>query len=329
SSPDVVDLDLGAALSGGESTGETHSLGDTGVDFVLDDPARGSDATGSTREMPTSQTVTMELRDPSSDAPTMENPQHAGMDNPTIRHKLEPTGRFLSAATERTAELALDDLGLDLSAGDTGDHEATDAGTDSAPTVLSSMDAETRQLLARTEAATRDTAEMQAVGGNSSESGTWLFTDKDFSATDQTQLAAHAHAATELVTAILPPPATHLDFTGRIAALREKGGGEVDLNLDQLAATGRSARAIDLDVGAQTVNETGQFTQTQRLPGEASVTDTEPATMSEVGTKLDLARAYMDMGDPEGARSILEEVLSEGSASQKTEARRLIDSLPG
>ena len=32
----------------------------------------------------------------------------------------------------------------------------------------------------------------------------------------------------------------------------------------------------------------------------------EPATMSEVGTKLDLARAYMDMGDPEGARSILE-----------------------
>ena len=51
--------------------------------------------------------------------------------------------------------------------------------------------------------------------------------------------------------------------------------------------------------------------------------------MSEVATKLDLARAYMDMGDPEGARSILQEVLAEGSVSQKTEARRLIDSLPG
>jgi pilus assembly protein FimV len=51
--------------------------------------------------------------------------------------------------------------------------------------------------------------------------------------------------------------------------------------------------------------------------------------MSEVGTKLDLARAYMDMGDPEGARSILSEVLSEGSVSQKQEARRLIDTLPG
>jgi pilus assembly protein FimV len=55
----------------------------------------------------------------------------------------------------------------------------------------------------------------------------------------------------------------------------------------------------------------------------------EPVTMSEVGTKLDLARAYMDMGDPEGARSILDEVVQEGSASQKQEAQRLIETLPG
>jgi FimV C-terminal domain len=54
----------------------------------------------------------------------------------------------------------------------------------------------------------------------------------------------------------------------------------------------------------------------------------EPPTMSEVGTKLDLARAYMDMGDPEGARSILDEVLQEGNVVQKQEAQRLIASLP-
>jgi len=54
----------------------------------------------------------------------------------------------------------------------------------------------------------------------------------------------------------------------------------------------------------------------------------EAATMSEVGTKLDLARAYMDMGDPEGARSILDEVLQEGNAAQKQEAQRLVASLP-
>ncbi len=57
-------------------------------------------------------------------------------------------------------------------------------------------------------------------------------------------------------------------------------------------------------------------------------TASEPPTMSEVGTKLDLARAYMDMGDPEGARSILDEVLQEGNAVQKQEAERLIASLP-
>ena len=44
----------------------------------------------------------------------------------------------------------------------------------------------------------------------------------------------------------------------------------------------------------------------------------------EVGTKLDLAKAYIDMGDPEGARSILSEVLDEGSDKQKEEAQELL-----
>ena len=42
-----------------------------------------------------------------------------------------------------------------------------------------------------------------------------------------------------------------------------------------------------------------------------------------MGTRLDLARAYLDMGDAEGARPMLNEVLAEGSAVQKEEARRL------
>jgi pilus assembly protein FimV len=51
-------------------------------------------------------------------------------------------------------------------------------------------------------------------------------------------------------------------------------------------------------------------------------------TMTEVGTKLDLARAYVDMGDPSGARSILEEVLDEGDEGQRQQAQQLLDSLP-
>ncbi|WP_116363968.1 FimV/HubP family polar landmark protein [Parahaliea mediterranea] len=46
-----------------------------------------------------------------------------------------------------------------------------------------------------------------------------------------------------------------------------------------------------------------------------------------VATKLDLARAYIDMGDEPGARQILEEVLMEGSEEQRQEAQGLIDRL--
>jgi pilus assembly protein FimV len=44
----------------------------------------------------------------------------------------------------------------------------------------------------------------------------------------------------------------------------------------------------------------------------------------EIGTKLDLARAYIDMGDDEGARSILDEVVQEGNSVQKQEAQKIL-----
>lgn len=48
------------------------------------------------------------------------------------------------------------------------------------------------------------------------------------------------------------------------------------------------------------------------------------AASDEVATKLDLARAYMEMGDPDGARSILQEVMEEGSDTQRSEAESLL-----
>ena len=47
----------------------------------------------------------------------------------------------------------------------------------------------------------------------------------------------------------------------------------------------------------------------------------------ETATKLDLARAYLDMGDTEGARDILDEVITEGNEDQQNEARELIAKL--
>lgn len=51
------------------------------------------------------------------------------------------------------------------------------------------------------------------------------------------------------------------------------------------------------------------------------------ADTDETTTKLDLARAYIDMGDAEGARDILDEVISEGSDTQQQEAREMLAKL--
>ena len=47
----------------------------------------------------------------------------------------------------------------------------------------------------------------------------------------------------------------------------------------------------------------------------------------EVATKLDLAKVYQEMGDQEGAREILEEVMNEGDSDQKAMAKAMLDSL--
>ncbi|TDG13702.1 hypothetical protein E2F43_09275 [Seongchinamella unica] len=49
------------------------------------------------------------------------------------------------------------------------------------------------------------------------------------------------------------------------------------------------------------------------------------AEANGMSTKLDLARAYLDMGDEDGARQILDEVMAEGSAEQKAEAGELLE----
>lgn len=154
---------------------------------------------------------------------------------------------------------------------------------------------------------------------------------------------------------IRDPDKVDIDSTSK---LRGINADSIDLDLDRLATalgTGdtveqpraaeevfshevfeasQRSRRVDLDVGESmngSEHPTNKFqASTNKMKSvELPIVELEPVTMSEVGTKLDLARAYMDMGDPEGARSILEEVVQEGSASQKQEASRLIESLPG
>ncbi len=60
------------------------------------------------------------------------------------------------------------------------------------------------------------------------------------------------------------------------------------------------------------------------LDSGSSENDVFESSDDIVGTKLDLARAYIDMGDRDGARSILDEVVKEGGDTHRQEAEQLM-----
>jgi pilus assembly protein FimV len=247
-----LDLDLGSVAAEAEATGENEALefdlGDGSVSFSTTQEISGREG-GGTVEMPT-----LEL--PSSETPTIETPAlKAGQ---AARDRMQP------ATPDSTAEMAIDDLGLDL------------GNLDNLPDI--------------------DDATAIATGMHD----------------EVTQIAQRSHEATEVLprqdddnTALMPGGAD-----GATAVMPAIDFNEIDLDVGSFDAPDSSPTKRDT-------------LATEQMP------HLEPVTMSEVGTKLDLARAYMDMGDPDGARNILQEVLAEGSSSQKQEARRLIDSLPG
>jgi pilus assembly protein FimV len=377
----------------------------TGLDFTLDAPERGADDSP-TREMPprdepTVESELMEFGDPNfmeaaPDAPTTESPALRANER---RDYL--TSR-LPAKADQTAEVSIDDLGLDLdSLEQTGAPSVNPGDT---PTLVSGMDERSRRMLAEADAQARD----RDLTELERELEASFVSDLDASQDDgktailgpessPTVLMAHDFEAREFdqspTSRFKSIDVNHaadrekdLDSTSRLHSVQsadalehsvdhERGNGlesadslegsgsleradSIDLDLDRLASAlgsgdtveqpraaedlfsaevfdaTRRTRLVDLDVGealhASEAPTNKLQAQTNKLkPLDLAEPELEPVTMSEVGTKLDLARAYMDMGDPEGARSILEEVVLEGSASQKQEASRLIESLPG
>ncbi|MGB5133536.1 MAG: FimV/HubP family polar landmark protein, partial [Steroidobacteraceae bacterium] len=261
-----LDLDLGQVLAASDSnavTGEREPL-----EFNLDE---GSTLRGTTQEiLPHAGPGTVEM--PTLELPTSETPT---VETPAVKMRERDGGRDVSGgiSPDATAEMAIDDLSLDVSG------FADDVESQGDATVQTTHADETMRVPARDES-----------------------------------------------TRMVPKSADRTDATG----ITRMSDSDHTALLESLNAT--DIPDIDLDVGSATqAFDSPDAGGTVRLSPEQlpQLSDLEPVTMSEVGTKLDLARAYMDMGDPDGARNILQEVLAEGSASQKQEARRLIDSLPG
>ncbi|KDN98135.2 FimV/HubP family polar landmark protein [Pseudomonas donghuensis] len=111
---------------------------------------------------------------------------------------------------------------------------------------------------------------------------------------------------------------------------------DLSLSLDDSEADKHFASELD-DVNA----ELDKLSQSLEQPSiEAHFTEADAALSDdldddfdylggadEVATKLDLARAYIDMGDHDGARDILDEVRKDGSDAQRQEADELLSRL--
>jgi pilus assembly protein FimV len=58
-----------------------------------------------------------------------------------------------------------------------------------------------------------------------------------------------------------------------------------------------------------------------------SAAEVKDERWQEVATKLDLAKAYQEMGDGAGAKEILEEVMRDGDDQQRASAQSILDQL--
>jgi len=116
----------------------------------------------------------------------------------------------------------------------------------------------------------------------------------------------------------------------------------INLDLDDSADDPAAAPAVtdSLVAGFETdededtvVNPDFSVAQADSTLDAAFASDADAAAESEISsneeveTKIDLARAYHEMGDPEGARELLQEVLKDGDAAQRETALAILAGL--
>jgi pilus assembly protein FimV len=97
--------------------------------------------------------------------------------------------------------------------------------------------------------------------------------------------------------------------------------GNDDYMRPDIAAQVEAPQANELDLSSIS------FDLDDASPTNALASSPELTEPPEVEIKLDLVAAYMDMGDKEGARELLEEVIKEGGEQQQLRAEKLLSSL--
>jgi pilus assembly protein FimV len=220
--------------------------------------------------------------------------------------------------TDMTAEIEIDDLGLDV--GDVGEFDDLEISSDGGDEAFSDL------MLDQPEA---DDAEQLSATGIT----------KVLDQPDDEIDGPAADIGDDDATVM--SPGFDIEATGSSTEVLEQPAGDFDpdqpaadedLNFDDFSSALEGADTVERPAaygfgGAGSLGASGANGSPSEQTGTTEIGPIDPQAMSEVGTKLDLARAYIDMGDPEGARSILDEVLNEGNDSQKSEAQSLLDSL--
>lgn len=131
------------------------------------------------------------------------------------------------------------------------------------------------------------------------------------------------------------------------AAAPAAAGDALEFDLDSLsfdvpqatsssppAATAAGGEELKLDLGDFDLKLDAPAAPVAAAGGETVEISSEPAADlpiaegDESSTKLDLARAYIDMGDADMAKNLLNEVLRQGDAEQKKEAQELLKRVP-
>ncbi len=328
-----LDMDF---TDGDASKGEWSSS-DSGIDFLLDEPRRGADE-DPTREIDSNART--------QETPTIESPYLADRASQTIREQVDKQAiARVSSGVDQTAELSLDDLGLDVSSfEDTGSTLETEALDQTGERPMGgfdlgqNIDDDATRLADHSFIGSYDrTVESPRPSGLREEgTGTVVLRESDSDTVERPRAYVGATARMKAVDFDLDSLSGELDAglvgdtvkrDGAPAALLDDFSGDVFGPGGTAEVKQLDEVSLDLDVGGFAEETDREPTKTEFITSMMDMPELEPVTMSEVGTKLDLARAYMDMGDPDGARSILEEVLQEGSTNQKQEAERLLDSI--
>jgi pilus assembly protein FimV len=114
----------------------------------------------------------------------------------------------------------------------------------------------------------------------------------------------------------------------RTVVLPSAQGGDArgdDVTLD-LEKTGFDPSALDFDLDLDLKPDTAAAARAMQSSVPAG--DQGGAVDDgEIDTRLELAMAYRDMGDSEGALELLNQVVAEGNATQRAEAKALIANL--